>query len=108
MKVEVSGDVALTLAVFGIDKVEILGLKEVLDEVLSSLTAREQRLLRLLFGIEGGVPLTHQQVAWEFDTTANWVHRWELMALQKLRDPLRSGKLRPFLGAICKPKANDG
>ena len=72
-------------------------LKEQLDEVLSTLTEREQKVLRLRFGMSDGRARTLEEVGKEFDVTRERIRRIEAKALRKLRHPSRSRKLRDYL-----------
>ena len=72
-------------------------LKEQLEDVLSSLTEREAKVLRLRFGLEDGRPRTLEEVGKEFDVTRERIRQIEAKALRKLRHPSRSKKLRDFL-----------
>ncbi len=72
-------------------------LKEQLGEVLSTLTPREEKVLRLRFGLEDGRPRTLEEVGKEFDVTRERIRQIEAKALRKLRHPSRSKKLRDFL-----------
>ncbi|MCI9414471.1 MAG: RNA polymerase sigma factor RpoD [Clostridiales bacterium] len=72
-------------------------LKEQLGEVLSTLTAREEKVLRLRFGLEDGRPRTLEEVGKEFDVTRERIRQIEAKALRKLRHPSRSKKLKDFL-----------
>lgn len=102
MKIEASGYVGLLLAVFGWrDAIDIPGLKKVLDELLTSLSPRERKVLDLRFGLTSGITLTCKDVAKELNTAPGWVRRWEMSALRKLRHPSRSMRLKPFLDAIA-------
>jgi RNA polymerase sigma factor RpoD-like protein len=71
-------------------------LREQLDSVLASLDGREQRVLRLRFGLEDGYPRTLEEVGREFGLTRERVRQIESLALRKLRHPSRSRKLREF------------
>ena len=68
-------------------------LKEQLDEVLDTLTEREQKVLRLRFGMDDGRARTLE----EFDVTRERIRQIEAKALRKLRHPSRSRKLRDYL-----------
>ncbi|MBP3389246.1 MAG: RNA polymerase sigma factor RpoD, partial [Clostridia bacterium] len=68
-------------------------LKEQLAEVLGSLTPREEKVLRLRFGLEDGRPRTLEEVGKEFDVTRERIRQIEAKALRKLRHPSRSKKL---------------
>lgn len=72
-------------------------LKEQLDEVLDSLTLREQKVLRLRFGLSDGRQRTLEEVGKEFDVTRERIRQIEAKALRKLRHPSRSKKLKDFL-----------
>ena len=72
-------------------------LKEQVEDVLSSLTAREQRVLKLRFGLEGGRARTLEEVGNEFNVTRERIRQIEAKALRKLRHPRRSRKLRDYL-----------
>ena len=72
-------------------------LKEQLDDVLTSLTEREAKVLRLRFGLEDGRPRTLEEVGKEFDVTRERIRQIEAKALRKLRHPSRSKKLKDFL-----------
>ncbi len=72
-------------------------LKEQLSGVLKSLTPREEKVLRLRFGLEDGRPRTLEEVGREFDVTRERIRQIEAKALRKLRHPSRSKKLRDFL-----------
>ena len=72
-------------------------LKEQLSAVLGSLTPREEKVLRLRFGLEDGRPRTLEEVGHEFEVTRERIRQIEAKALRKLRHPSRSKKLRDFL-----------
>lgn len=72
-------------------------LKEQLDEVLSTLTDREQKVLRLRFGLEDGRARTLEEVGKEFKVTRERIRQIEAKALRKLRHPSRSRKLKDYL-----------
>ena len=72
-------------------------LKEQLDEVLMSLNEREQKVLRLRFGLEDGRARTLEEVGKEFKVTRERIRQIEAKALRKLRHPSRSRKLKDFL-----------
>ena len=72
-------------------------LKEQLAEVLKTLTPREEKVLRLRFGLEDGRPRTLEEVGKEFNVTRERIRQIEAKALRKLRHPSRSKKLRDFL-----------
>ena len=72
-------------------------LREQLEEVLSTLTSREEQVLRMRFGLVDGKPHTLEEVGKEFDVTRERIRQIESKALRKLRHPSRSRKLRDFL-----------
>ena len=72
-------------------------LKEQLSEVLHTLTPREEKVLRLRFGLEDGRSRTLEEVGKEFNVTRERIRQIEAKALRKLRHPSRSKKLRDFL-----------
>ena len=72
-------------------------LKEQLDEVLDTLTEREQKVLRLRFGMNDGRARTLEEVGKEFDVTRERIRQIEAKALRKLRHPSRSRKSRDYL-----------
>ena len=72
-------------------------LKEQLSEVLDTLTPREEKVLRLRFGLEDGRSRTLEEVGREFKVTRERIRQIEAKALRKLRHPSRSKKLKDFL-----------
>ena len=72
-------------------------LKEQLVDVMSTLTPREEKVLRLRFGIEDGRSRTLEEVGKEFNVTRERIRQIEAKALRKLRHPSRSKKLKDFL-----------
>ncbi len=72
-------------------------LKEQLVEVLSTLTEREQKVLRLRFGLDDGRARTLEEVGREFNVTRERIRQIEAKALRKLRHPSRSRKLKDYL-----------
>ena len=72
-------------------------LKEQLGEVLSTLTPREEKVLRLRFGLEDGRARTLEEVGKEFNVTRERIRQIEAKALRKLRHPSRSKRLKDFL-----------
>ena len=72
-------------------------LKEQLVEVLGTLTEREQKVLRLRFGLDDGRARTLEEVGKEFNVTRERIRQIEAKALRKLRHPSRSRKLKEFL-----------
>ncbi|MDU7536015.1 MAG: RNA polymerase sigma factor RpoD [Peptostreptococcaceae bacterium] len=72
-------------------------LKEQIEDVLGSLNEREQKVLKLRFGLEDGRARTLEEVGKEFDVTRERIRQREAKALRKLRHPSRSKKLRDYL-----------
>ena len=72
-------------------------LKEQLEEVLSTLTEREKKVLTLRFGLEDGRARTLEEVGREFNVTRQRIRQIEAKALRKLRHPSRSRKLKDYL-----------
>ena len=72
-------------------------LKEQLSNVLGTLTPREEKVLRLRFGLEDGRSRTLEEVGKEFNVTRERIRQIEAKALRKLRHPSRSKKLKDFL-----------
>jgi len=72
-------------------------LKEQLIDVLDTLTPREEKVLRLRFGLDDGRARTLEEVGREFDVTRERIRQIEAKALRKLRHPSRSKKLKDFL-----------
>lgn len=72
-------------------------LKEQLEEVLMSLNEREQKVLKLRFGLEDGRARTLEEVGKEFEVTRERIRQIEAKALRKLRHPSRSKKLKDYL-----------
>ena len=80
-----------------VDAATFVLLKEQLNEVLLTLTDREQEVLRLRFGLEDGRARTLEEVGKEFSVTRERIRQIEAKALRKLRHPSRSRKLKDFL-----------
>ena len=79
------------------DSVSSTMLKETLLGVLNSLTPREQKVLRLRYGVDDGRPRTLEEVGKEFNVTRERIRQIEAKALRKLRHPSRSKHLKDFL-----------
>jgi RNA polymerase primary sigma factor len=86
-----------TMAESPIDTATGEGLKEATRSVLSGLTAREAKVLRMRFGIEMNTDHTLEEVGKQFDVTRERIRQIEAKALRKLRHPTRSDHLRSFL-----------
>ena len=79
------------------DMAETNMLKEHLVQVLSTLTPREEKVLRLRYGLDDGKPRTLEEVGKEFNVTRERIRQIEAKALRKLRHPSRSKKLKDFI-----------
>ena len=79
------------------DSVSYTMLKEQLIGVLDTLTPREEKVLRLRYGIDDGKPRTLEEVGREFNVTRERIRQIEAKALRKLRHPSRSKRLKDFL-----------
>ena len=79
------------------EKVNFTMLKEQLINVLDTLTPREERVLRLRYGIDDGRPRTLEEVGKEFNVTRERIRQIEAKALRKLRHPSRSKRLKDFM-----------
>jgi len=86
-----------TLAESPVNSATGAGLKEATTSVLSGLTAREAKVLRMRFGIEMNTDHTLEEVGKQFDVTRERIRQIEAKALRKLRHPSRSDHLRSFL-----------
>ena len=78
------------------DEVSNAYLMDKLDEILSSLTPREEAVLRMRFGLGSETDYTLEEVGTRFNVTRERIRQIEAKALRKLRHPIRSGKLKPF------------
>ena len=83
-------------AISPLEAVSVQMLKEQIEHVLASLEGREQRVIRLRFGIDDGRPRTLEEVGHEFGLTRERIRQIEARALRKLRHPSRSRKLREY------------
>ena len=72
-------------------------MKEQLADVLKTLTPREEKVLRLRFGLVDGRPRTLEEVGKEFNVTRERIRQIEAKALRKLRHPSRAKRLRDYL-----------
>jgi RNA polymerase primary sigma factor len=84
-------------AVSPLDAVTDQMLKEQVARVLDSLEGREERVIRLRFGLDDGRPRTLEEVGSEFGLTRERIRQIESHALRKLRHPSRSRKLREYV-----------
>jgi len=102
------------------DAVININLKEMTEQVLNTLTPREERVLKMRFGLEDGTERTLEEVGHQFGVTRERIRQIEAKALRKLRHPSRSRRLRTFLttdrdnfgwlegdGAITQREEND-
>ncbi len=76
------------------------GLRDVVKDILDSLTPREAKVLRMRFGIEMSTDHTLEEVGKQFDVTRERIRQIEAKALRKLKHPSRSDRLRSFIDAI--------
>ncbi len=76
------------------------GLRDVVKDILDSLTPREAKVLRMRFGIEMSTDHTLEEVGKQFDVTRECIRQIEAKALRKLKHPSRSDKLRSFMDSI--------
>ena len=80
------------------DSASLTMLKETLNDVLGTLQEREEKVLRLRFGLVDGRPRTLEEVGEEFGVTRERIRQIEAKALRKLRHPSRSKKLKDYMG----------
>ena len=83
-----------------IDAAMQAGLREVVKEILDSLTPREAKVLRMRFGIEMSTDHTLEEVGKQFDVTRERIRQIESKAVRKLKHPSRSDKLRSFIDSM--------
>nr|WP_245988799.1 RNA polymerase sigma factor RpoD [Tepidicella xavieri] len=83
-----------------IDAAMQAGLREVVKEVLDTLTPREAKVLRMRFGIEMSTDHTLEEVGKQFDVTRERIRQIESKAVRKLKHPSRSDKLRSFIDSL--------
>ena len=76
------------------------GLRDVVKDILDSLTPREAKVLRMRFGIEMSTDHTLEEVGKQFDVTRERIRQIEAKALRKLKHPSRSDKLRSFMDSV--------
>ena len=77
-----------------------INLKEMTEQVLNMLTPREERIIKMRFGLEDGTERTLEEVGREFGVTRERIRQIEAKALRKLRHPSRSRQLRAFLADV--------
>ena len=77
-----------------------LNLKEQIASVLKTLTPREEKIIKMRFGLEDGSEHTLEEVGQSFAVTRERIRQIEAKALRKLRHPSRSRKLRAFLDGV--------
>jgi RNA polymerase primary sigma factor len=83
-------------AVSPADVVININLKEMTEQVLNTLTPREERIIKMRFGLEDGTEHTLEQVGQNFGVTRERIRQIEAKALRKLRHPSRNSRLRAF------------
>ena len=76
------------------------GLRDVVKDILDSLTPREAKVLRMRFGIEMSTDHTLEEVGKQFDVTRERIRQIESKAVRKLKHPSRSDKLRSFMDSL--------
>jgi RNA polymerase primary sigma factor len=91
-------------AVLPVDAAIQSNLREVTTRILGSLTPREERVLRMRFGIGMNTDHTLEEVGQQFNVTRERIRQIEAKALRKLRHPTRSKKLRSFLDSAKQPQ----
>jgi RNA polymerase primary sigma factor len=79
-----------------------INLKEMTESVLKTLTPREEKVIKMRFGLDNGSDHTLEEVGQNFAVTRERIRQIEAKALRKLRHPSRSRKLRPFLDGTAK------
>src|SRR5262249_20900314 len=83
-------------------------LKEMTEQVLNTLTPREERVIKMRFGLEDGTERTLEEVGQNFAVTRERIRQIEAKALRKLRHPSRSRQLRAFLADVQTDRKNLG
>jgi RNA polymerase primary sigma factor len=84
------------------DAVISVNLKEYTSQVLRTLTPREERVIKMRFGLEDGSEHTLEEVGQSFQVTRERIRQIEAKALRKLRHPSRSGKLKAFVDTVVE------
>jgi RNA polymerase primary sigma factor len=87
------------------DAVININLKEMTEEVLNTLTPREERIIKMRFGLEDGTERTLEEVGQAFGVTRERIRQIEAKALRKLRHPSRSRQLRAFVADVSLAKS---
>src|SRR5262249_32105486 len=90
------------------DAVININLVEMTEEVLNTLTPREERIIKMRFGLEDGTEHTLEEVGQAFGVTRERIRQIEAKALRKLRHPSRSRQLRAFLADVQTDRENVG
>src|SRR5262245_21672572 len=90
------------------DAVININLKEMTEQVLNMLTPREERVIKMRFGLEDGTEHTLEEVGQKFGVTRERIRQIEAKALRKLRHPSRSRQLRAFIGDFHIDRENVG
>jgi RNA polymerase primary sigma factor len=93
-------------AILPIDAAIQSNLRETTTRILSSLTPREERVLRMRFGIGMNTDHTLEEVGQQFHVTRERIRQIEAKALRKLKHPTRSKKMRSFLSGSSKSQNN--
>ena len=81
-----------------IENAEIDDIKEIINKILTTLTPREEKVIRLRFGLDGNTPKTLEETGEIFDATRERIRKIEAKALRKLRHPYRAKSLRDYIG----------
>ena len=81
-----------------IENAEIDDIKEIINKILTTLTPREEKVIRLRFGLDGNTPKTLEETGEIFDVTRERIRKIEAKALRKLRHPYRAKSLRDYIG----------
>jgi len=81
----------------GPGKLEVI--EDIIDDILVTLTPREQRVIQMRFGFEDGRLWTLKEVGKEFGVTGSAIRLWEAKALRRLRHPSRSRPLRSLISS---------
>jgi len=85
-----------------------VNLKDQTSQVLRTLTPREEKVIKMRFGLEDGSEHTLEEVGQSFAVTRERIRQIEAKALRKLRHPSRSRKLRAFLDGVARLAASQG